>query len=142
MSEQARKVKNKAIPEWAEGLYCNKGLFSEALVYHNDDALYFELRGQNSGIVRFPFEMLETVREERDRLVRELEEERRQRQADVERERAKRLEAQQSIERLAQKHAQLEEERSQVEGEARRLREELEVERSKGFWQRLIRWVG
>ena len=32
MSEQARKVKNKAIPEWAEGLYYNKGLFSEVLV--------------------------------------------------------------------------------------------------------------
>jgi hypothetical protein len=29
MSEQARKVKNKAIPEWAEGLYYNSGLFSQ-----------------------------------------------------------------------------------------------------------------
>ena len=33
MSEQARKVRNEAIPEWVEGLYYNKGLFSEALVY-------------------------------------------------------------------------------------------------------------
>jgi hypothetical protein len=24
MTEQARKIKNKAIPEWAEGLYYNK----------------------------------------------------------------------------------------------------------------------
>jgi hypothetical protein len=63
MSEQARKVKNKAIPEWAQGLYYNKGLFSEALVYHDDEALYFEVRGKDSGVVRFSFEMLETLGE-------------------------------------------------------------------------------
>jgi hypothetical protein len=63
MSEQARKVKNEAIPEWAQGLYYNKGLFSEALVYHDDEALYFEIRGKESGIVRFSFEMLETLTE-------------------------------------------------------------------------------
>jgi hypothetical protein len=63
MSEQARKVKNEAIPEWAEGLYYNKGLFSEALVYHDDEALYFEVRGSEDGIVRFSFEMLETLTE-------------------------------------------------------------------------------
>jgi hypothetical protein len=62
MSEQAQKVRNEAIPEWAEGLYYNKGLFSEALIYHNDDALYFEVRGKDSGIVRFSFEMLETLK--------------------------------------------------------------------------------
>jgi hypothetical protein len=72
MSEQARKVKNEAIPEWAEGLYYNKGLFSEVLVYHNDDALYFECRGKDSGIVRFSFEMLKTLNE----VVEEIEEER------------------------------------------------------------------
>jgi hypothetical protein len=70
MSEQARKIEHEAIPQWAEGLYYNKGLFSEALVYHDDDALYFELRGKESGIVRLSFEMLETltrvVDEERD----------------------------------------------------------------------------
>jgi excisionase family DNA binding protein len=79
-----------------------------------------------------------TVREERDRLLRELEEERRQRQADVQRERAERLQAQQSADRLAQEHAQLEEEHGRVEEEARRLREELEAERGKGFWRRLF----
>jgi hypothetical protein len=62
MSEQAQKGRNEAIPEWAEGLYYNKGLFSEALIYHNDDALYFEVRGKDSGIVRFSFEMLETLK--------------------------------------------------------------------------------
>jgi hypothetical protein len=63
MSEQARKVRNEAIPQWAEGLYYNKGLFSEALVYYDDEALYFEVRGQDSGIVRFSYEMLETLKE-------------------------------------------------------------------------------
>ena len=62
MSEQPRKVKNEAIPEWAEGLYYNKGLFSEVLVYHDDQAIYFECRGKDSGIVRFSFEMLDTLK--------------------------------------------------------------------------------
>ena len=61
MSEQARKVKNEAIPEWAQGLYYNKGLFSEALVYHDDQVLYVEFRGTEDGIVRFSFEMIETL---------------------------------------------------------------------------------
>ena len=63
MSEQARKVKESAIPQWAQGLYYNKGLFSEALVYHDEEALYFEVRGKDSGIVRFTFEMLETLKQ-------------------------------------------------------------------------------
>ena len=63
MSEQARRVRNKAIPQWAQGLYYNKGLFSEALIYHDDEALYFEVRGKDSAIVRFSFEMLETLTE-------------------------------------------------------------------------------
>jgi hypothetical protein len=63
MSEQARKVKHEAIPRWAQGLYYNKGLFKEALLYYDDEALYFEVRGQDSGIVRFSFEMLETLGE-------------------------------------------------------------------------------
>jgi len=62
MSEQARKIEHEAIPQWAEGLYYSKGLFSEALVYYDDEALYFEVRGQDSGIVRISFEMLETLK--------------------------------------------------------------------------------
>jgi hypothetical protein len=62
MSEQARKVRNEAIPKWAEGLYYDKGLFSEAVIYYDDEALYFEVRGKDSGIVRFSFEMLETLK--------------------------------------------------------------------------------
>ncbi|HEX6709116.1 MAG TPA: hypothetical protein VF068_02195 [Rubrobacter sp.] len=61
MSEQARKVKKEAIPEWAEGLYYNQGLFSEVLVYYDEEALYFECRGNDGGVVRFSFEMLETL---------------------------------------------------------------------------------
>jgi hypothetical protein len=63
MSEQARKVKESAIPEWAEGLYYSKGLFSEALLYHDGEALYFEVRGKDDGVVRLSFEMLETLTE-------------------------------------------------------------------------------
>ena len=62
MSEQARKVRNEAIPQWAQGLYYNKGIFDEAVLYYDDEALYFEVRGKDSGIVRFSFEMLETLK--------------------------------------------------------------------------------
>jgi hypothetical protein len=62
MSEQPRKVKSEAIPEWAEGLYYNKGLFTEVLVYHDDESIYFEHRGRESAVVRFPFDMVEGLR--------------------------------------------------------------------------------
>jgi len=62
MSEQARNIRNESIPQWAEGLYYNKGLFDEALVYYDEEAVYFECRGKDSGIVRFTFEMLETLK--------------------------------------------------------------------------------
>src|SRR3712207_5854916 len=58
-----------------------------------------------------------TIREERDRLLAEVEAERRLRLDDVERERAERLEAQQRAEQMAREHVQLEEEHSLVEGE-------------------------
>jgi hypothetical protein len=61
-SEQQRKVKSEAIPKWAQGLYYNKGLFSEILVYHDDEAIYVEHRGKESGIVRFTFEMIEGLK--------------------------------------------------------------------------------
>jgi hypothetical protein len=63
MSEQAQKVDHEAIPQGAQGLYYNKGLFSEVLAYYDDEALYFECRGKDSGIVRFTFEMLQTLGE-------------------------------------------------------------------------------
>ena len=61
-TEQARKIKHKAIPEWAEGLYYNKGLFNEILLYHDDESVYIEHKGKESGIVRFSFEMLEGLK--------------------------------------------------------------------------------
>jgi hypothetical protein len=63
MSEQARRIDHEAIPQGAQGLYYNKGLFSEVLAYYDDEALYFECRGKDSGIVRFSFEMLQTLGE-------------------------------------------------------------------------------
>jgi hypothetical protein len=62
-SEQQRKINRQAVPQWAQGLYFNEGAFFQALVYHDDQALYFELRGKDSGIVRFSYEMLETLGE-------------------------------------------------------------------------------
>ena len=62
MSEQARRVENKAIPVWAQGLYYSSGLMSEVLVYHDEEAIYFEHKGKDSGIVRFTFEMIEGLK--------------------------------------------------------------------------------
>jgi hypothetical protein len=63
MSEQARKIEHEAIPQWAEGLYYNKGLFSEVLLYDDGEAVYFECRGKDDFVVRFTHEMLETLGE-------------------------------------------------------------------------------
>jgi hypothetical protein len=62
MSEQARKISHRAIPEWAQGLYYNSGIMSEVLVYHDEEAIYFEHKGKESGIVRFTFEMIESLK--------------------------------------------------------------------------------
>jgi hypothetical protein len=62
MSEQARKISHKAIPEWAQGLYYNSGLIKEVLVYQDDEAIYFEHKGKESGVVRFTFEMIEGLK--------------------------------------------------------------------------------
>jgi hypothetical protein len=62
MSEQAQKVVNKNIPEWAQRLYYSSGMSSEVMVYHDDEAIYFEHKGTDSGIVRFTFEQLEGLK--------------------------------------------------------------------------------
>ena len=62
MSEQAKKVKHKNISEWAQGIYYNSGLMSEILVYHDDEAIYIEHKGKESGIVRLIFEMIEGLK--------------------------------------------------------------------------------
>jgi hypothetical protein len=62
MTEQASKIRHKAMPEWAEGLYYNSGMFSEILVYHDDESIYIEQKGKESGVVRFTFEMIEGLK--------------------------------------------------------------------------------
>ena len=62
MTEQAHEIKQKTVPEWAEGLYYNSGLYSEVLVYHDDEAIYLEHKGRNSGVIRFSFEMIEDLK--------------------------------------------------------------------------------
>jgi hypothetical protein len=62
MSEQAQRVENKNIPEWAQGLYYSSGITSEVMVYYDDEAIYFEHKGKDSGIVRFTFEQLEGLK--------------------------------------------------------------------------------
>jgi hypothetical protein len=62
MSEQAQEVKNKNIPEWAQGLYYSSGMSSEILVYYDEEAIYIEHKGKDSGIVRFTFEQLEGLK--------------------------------------------------------------------------------
>jgi hypothetical protein len=62
MSEQAQRVVNKNIPEWAQGLYYSSGITSEVLVYYDEEAIYFEHRGKDSGIVRYTFEQIEGLK--------------------------------------------------------------------------------
>jgi hypothetical protein len=62
MSEQAQRVENKNIPQWAQGLYYSSGITSEVLVYHDDEAIYFEHKGKDSGIVRFTFDQIEGLK--------------------------------------------------------------------------------
>jgi hypothetical protein len=63
MSEQAQMVvNNKNIPQWAQGLYYSSGITSEVLVYYDEEAIYFEYKGKDSGIVRFTFEMIEGLK--------------------------------------------------------------------------------
>jgi hypothetical protein len=62
MSEQAQQVVNKNIPQWAQGLYYSSGMSYEVLVYHDEEAIYFEHKGKDSGIVRFTLEQLEGLK--------------------------------------------------------------------------------
>ena len=55
MSEQAKQVKHKNIPEWAQGLYYNSGLMSEVPVYYDDEAIYFELPRVSENAVKTKF---------------------------------------------------------------------------------------
>ena len=39
-----------------------RGMFNEILVYHDEEAIYVEHKGKESGIVRFTFEMIEGLK--------------------------------------------------------------------------------
>ena len=57
------KGKEQEYPQWAQGLYSNSGLMTELLVYHDDDeSIYVEHKGKESGVVRFSFEMIEGLK--------------------------------------------------------------------------------
>jgi hypothetical protein len=81
---------------------------------------------------------LELTEKAESTLREELERERGQRRSDVERERSERLRAQERAEQLEEERARLEAEHRRAEEEAAALREELNAERGKGFWQRLF----
>ena len=44
------------------GALLQPGLFSEVLVYHDDESIYFECRGKDDCVVRFTFEMIEGLK--------------------------------------------------------------------------------
>jgi vacuolar-type H+-ATPase subunit I/STV1 len=94
-------------------------------------SLRLEQRASSEAELRTRLELTErtesSLREERDRILADLERERER--AEQERERAE------EVQRDAEQFIQ---EREQAQEEARRLREELEAERSKGFWRRLL----
>ena len=50
------------MPEWADGLYHNRRLFSEVLVYYDDESIYFEHRGRESAVVRSTFEIIQGLK--------------------------------------------------------------------------------
>ena len=81
---------------------------------------------------------LELTERAESTLREELERERGQRHSDVERERSERLQVQERAEQLEQERAWLEAEHRRAEEEAAALRQQLEAERGKGFWQRLF----
>jgi hypothetical protein len=37
-------------------------MFSEILVYHDDESIFIEHKGKESGVVRFTFEMIEGLK--------------------------------------------------------------------------------
>ncbi len=44
------------------GALLQQGVFSEILVYYDDESIYFECRGKDSGVVRYTFEMIEGLK--------------------------------------------------------------------------------
>ena len=61
MSEQAHQRRDDPILLRADGLYYDKGIFDEAVVYYDGEAVYFPTRDKDSGTVRFSYVTLETL---------------------------------------------------------------------------------
>ncbi len=59
MSEQERRTRGD--PRRCRRTPLQQALFSEVVIYYDGEAVYFEHRGKDSGIVRFTFEMLATL---------------------------------------------------------------------------------
>jgi hypothetical protein len=47
----------------------NRRLFSEVLVYRDDESIYFEHRGKESAVARFTFEMVQGLKRIEDQSV-------------------------------------------------------------------------
>jgi hypothetical protein len=94
-------------------------------------AARLELRAEEAAALRVRLELTERTQST-------LEDERRRALEELERERMERLEAQERAEQLEEERGRLVARYEHTEEEARELREELEAERSKGFWRRLF----
>jgi hypothetical protein len=61
VSEQARRRRDDPILLQADGLYYDKAIFDEAVVYYDGEAVFFPTRDNDSGTVRFSYVTLETL---------------------------------------------------------------------------------
>jgi hypothetical protein len=61
VSEQARQRRDAPILLRADGLYYDKGIFDEAVVYYDGEAVYFPTRDKDTDTVCFSYVTLETL---------------------------------------------------------------------------------
>ena len=61
MSEQPHQRRDDSILLRADGLYYDTGIFDEAVVYYDGEAVYFPTRDKDSGTVCFAYVTLETL---------------------------------------------------------------------------------
>jgi hypothetical protein len=61
VSEQAHQRRDDSILLQADGLYYDKGIFDEGVVYYDGEAVYIPTRDNDSDTVRFSYVTLETL---------------------------------------------------------------------------------
>jgi hypothetical protein len=61
VSEQAHQKRDDPILLQADGLYYDKGIFDESVVYYDGEAVYFPTRDKDSDTVCFSYVTLETL---------------------------------------------------------------------------------